>query len=265
MKEYIRHNRDAWNKKVSVHYTSDFYANDNFMAGESSLKEIELSLLGDIKEKKVLHLQCHFGQDTISLSRKGATVTGVDFSEEAIKLARNLARELTVSTKFICSDVYELPNVLDEKFDIVFTTYGTIGWLPDIDRWAKLVSSYLKPGGNLVFAEFHPVVWMFDDNFKKITYAYFKQEPIVETEVGTYADRQAGIEQKTITWNHSLSEVMQSLIDQGLSIDIFREYDYSPYNCFNGTIEYQPGKFRIASLADKIPMVYAIKARQVRT
>jgi 2-polyprenyl-3-methyl-5-hydroxy-6-metoxy-1,4-benzoquinol methylase len=260
MKEYLKFNRQAWDKKVPVHLESAFYRMGDFLAGSSSLNDIELDLLGNLKDKSILHLQCHFGQDSISLSRLGAAVVGVDFSDKAIEEAGKLADKLKVSTRFICSDVYELPNKLKEKFDIVFTTYGTIGWLPDIDRWAKVVATFLKPGGSLVFAEFHPVVWMFDDSFNEITYAYFKRQEIIETTEGTYAEPSAELSQKTITWNHGLAEVLQSLMDQGLKIDTFREYDYSPYDCFKGMIEFAPGKYRINKMGDKLPMVYALRA-----
>lgn len=245
---------------MPVHLQSAFYRNDEFIAGRSSLNDIELDLLGDINAKTLLHLQCHFGQDSISLSRMGATVTGVDFSDEAIRAAQELAIKTNTKPRFICSDVYDLSNNLDEKFDIVFTSYGTIGWLPDIKQWAEVVSNSLKPGGVFVFAEFHPVVWMFDDNFREITYAYFNGHEIVENFTGTYAEPDSPIEQKTITWNHGLAEVIQSLIDRGLRIEIFKEYNYSPYDCFNGTTEFEPGKFRIKAMGDKLPMVYAIRA-----
>ncbi|MPS72302.1 MAG: class I SAM-dependent methyltransferase [Chryseobacterium sp.] len=221
---------------------------------------MELNLLGDLSNRSVLHLQCHFGQDSISLSRLGAEVVGVDLSDVAIDHARELAKQSDVSTTFICSDVYDLPNHLDRQFDIVFTSYGTIGWLPDLDRWAKVISKFLKPGGTFVFAEFHPVVWMYDGQFEKIEYRYFNSGAIIETEKGTYADKEADIEVKTIGWNHSLGEVFSSLIQNGLVITYFEEFDYSPYNNFSHSVESEPGKFRVAHLADKIPMVYALSA-----
>jgi 2-polyprenyl-3-methyl-5-hydroxy-6-metoxy-1,4-benzoquinol methylase len=148
---YIDINRKSWNSKVPIHVDSAFYDVAGFKAGQSSLKEIELELLGDIKGKSVLHLQCHFGQDTISLSRLGATTTGVDLSDQAIDVAQKLAEEVGSDATFICCDIYDLPTHLDREFDIVFTSYGTIGWLPEMDKWAKIVSKYLKPGGKFVF------------------------------------------------------------------------------------------------------------------
>jgi ubiquinone/menaquinone biosynthesis C-methylase UbiE len=258
--DYIKINKELWNNKTDIHVNSDFYDNDSFIKGKSSLNSIELELLGDIKGKSILHLQCHFGQDTISLSRLGATTVGVDLSDKAIETAKELAKTTNTNAKFICCDVYDLPNHLNQKFDIVYTSYGTIGWLPDMDKWAKVVSHFLKPKGQFVFVEFHPVVWMFDDNFKEIKYNYFNVEPIIEIEEGTYADKSANIKQKEVGWNHDLSEVINSLIKNGLTINSFNEYDYSPYNCFNETIEIEPNKYRIKHLSNKIPMVYSLTA-----
>lgn len=262
---YTDINRASWNTRTSYHLASDFYDLGNFIQGKSSLKEIELNLLGDISGKSILHLQCHFGQDSLSMGRMGAHVTGIDLSDTAIEKAKELATQTGVDARFICSDIYALPQHLNEQFDIVFTSYGVIGWLPDLNEWAAIVSRYLKPGGRFVFVEFHPVVWMFDNNFATIGYNYFKAEPIVETENGTYADPKAPITTENITWNHSLSEVINSLLNNNITINSFDELDYSPYNCFSHAIESEPGKFRIGHLDNKIPMTYAISATKRRT
>lgn len=257
---YIAINKKSWNKRTASHLTSDFYDVAGFLQGNTSLNEIELALLGDIKGKRILHLQCHFGQDTISLARMGAELTGVDLSDKAIESANELARKANEKATFICCDIYDLPNYLDEQFDIIFTSYGVILWMPDIDKWAKIVAQYLKPKGKLVFVEFHPVVWMFDDDFKEIKYNYFNADAIVETETATYADVNAVINEKCITWNHGMGEVLTSLITNGLEIQKVNEYDYSPYDCFNKTIKFAPKKYRIKDLDNKLPMVYAIVA-----
>jgi len=257
---YIEINRQSWNNRTETHLKSEFYDLNGFLQGKSSLNDIELNLLGDINGKIILHLQCHFGQDTISLGRLGAEVTGVDLSNKAIESAKQIAKDSNSTAKFICCDIYDLPNHVDEKFDIVFTSYGTIGWLPDLDKWAKIVSKFLKPNGQFIFVEFHPVVWMFDDNFEKIGYRYFNSGAIIETENGTYADKKADITQSSVCWNHGLSEVLNNLINNGIEINSLEEYDYSPYNCFNKTIEFEPKKYRIEHLDDKIPMVYSITA-----
>jgi ubiquinone/menaquinone biosynthesis C-methylase UbiE len=258
--DYISINKATWNDKTEVHIASDFYDMEGFLKGKSTLHDIELKLLGDVKNKKILHLQCHFGQDTMTLARMGAKVTGVDLSDKAIAKAKEFSEQLNLDTTFICCDIYDAPRYLNEKFDIVFTSYGTIGWFPDIDRWAAVVSRFLKPNGQFVFAEFHPVVWMFDNDFKEVYYNYFNVEPIIEDESGTYADRFSEISTQTMTWNHPISEVLNALLKNGLELKSFDEFDYSPYNCFNETEEFEAGKFRIKQLGNKIPMVYSLLA-----
>jgi len=257
---YIEVNRELWDAKTKHHVASAFYDNEGFIKGRSSLNEVELALLGDVKGKTILHVQCHFGQDTLSLARLGAKATGADFSGEAIDTARKLNDQLSLDAQFICSDVYKLPEVLDEQFDMVYTSYGVIGWLPDMDKWARVIANQLRPGGRLVFVEFHPIVWTFDNEFKYIQYSYFNREPIIETLSGTYADRGADIKHKEIGWNHDLAEVLQALINAGLSLTSFCEYDYSPYNCFANTVEIAPGKFQVKGLEGKIPMLYSLTA-----
>ena len=210
--------------------------------------------------KSILHLQCHFGQDTISLGRLGANVTGVDLSDKAIDHAKILAGKANVNATFICCDIYDLPAHLNEQFDIIFTSYGVIGWLPDMNKWAQIISNYLKPNGKFVFVEFHPIVWMFDDDFKRIEYNYFNSGAIRETQEGTYTDGENDLLQECVTWNHSLREVINSLIQSGLTISSFDEFDYSPYNCFSQTVECEPNKYRIKHLSNHIPMVYSIIA-----
>lgn len=262
MENYLEINKKSWNAKVEPHLKSDFYFVDEFLKGRSSLNSIELELLGNIKGKTILHLQCHFGQDSISLSRMGAEVTGIDLSDKAIETAKDLAQQCGTGTKFICSDVYELPNILDQQFDIVYTSYGTIGWLPDLDKWAGVISHFLKPGGKFIMAEFHPVVWMFDDDFTKVAYNYFNEKPIIETYEGTYADQSAEIVQEYVMWNHSLAEVLQSLLQNGTDLKTFREFDWSPYPCFRHVEEFEKGKWRIPQFGNKIPIVFALAAEK---
>jgi len=260
--DYKSINKESWNKRTEIHWDSNFYDNESFIKGKNSLKSIEEDLLGDISGKSILHLQCHFGQDTISMVRMGAAETvGVDLSDKAIEKANELKKITDSKTEFICCDIYDLPQYLDKKFDIVFTSYGTIGWLPDMDRWAGLIARYLKPSGRFVFVEFHPVVWMFDDNFDKVAYDYFNTGPIEESEEGTYTDGAESMGNLDyVMWNHGMGEVVTSLMSAGLRLDTLQEFDYSPYKCFKDTVEIAPDKFRITSLDNLIPMVYALSA-----
>ena len=159
---FFESNRESWNKRTAVHKDSAFYDLDAFKKGRSSLNAIELEGLGDVSGRSLLHLQCHFGMDTLSWQRLGAQCVGVDLSDEAIKLAREINTELGLDARFVCCNVYDLPEHLDGSFDIVFTSYGTIGWLPDLDKWAAVVARYLTPGGVFYIADFHPVLWKMD-------------------------------------------------------------------------------------------------------
>ena len=260
--DYFEINKNLWNNKTDIHFNSDFYDVESFIKGKSSLKDIEIDLLGNIEGKKILHLQCHFGMDTISLSKMGANVTGVDFSDKAVEKARELNIKTGADAKFICSNIYELPENLNKQFDIVFTSYGVLGWLPDIEKWSVIVDKFLKPSGKLVLVEFHPVLWIFDDEFKNIIYDYNNSGPIIEELSGTYADRNSDIKSTSVGWNHGLAEIISSLINSGMRISGFSEYDYSPFNCFQNTVEVEKGKFQIKGLERKIPMLYSIVAEK---
>lgn len=255
-------NRAVWDQRVAFHLSSDFYDVPGFKAGRNSLNSIELDLLGKLKDLSVLHLQCHFGQDSISLSRMGAEVTGIDFSPNAIAVARALAEELGTSTRFVCCDVYDLPQHLHGHFDIVFTSYGTIGWLPNPAPWAKIVAHFLKPGGRFVMADFHPVLWMFDDTFRTLHYSYFNAGPITELSQGSYADPDAVLQTTTTGWNHSMSELLECLLSNNLQLKHFLEFDYSPYNCFPGMLEDRPGQWIFPHHGRKLPMVYAFSMKK---
>ena len=160
--KYFDTNRTTWDEKVKVHAESDMYDLEAFKKGKSSLKAYELEALGDVNGKSLLHLQCHFGQDTLSWSRKGAKCVGVDLSDEGIKLAKSLNEELNLDAQFVCCNVLDTSEYVKDKFDIVYTSYGVIGWLPDLKPWGQMIFERLKPGGTFYMAEFHPIVWMFD-------------------------------------------------------------------------------------------------------
>lgn len=260
MENYLDINKGSWNAKIEGHLNSEFYELEAFKNGKSSLKSIELDLLENVKGKSVLHLQCHFGQDTMSLSRMGADVVGVDLSDKGIAAAKKINTELGLEAKFINSDVYDLPNNLNKKFDIVFTSYGVIGWLPDIDKWAETIAHFLKPNGKLIFVEFHPFVWMYDDAFSKINYNYFKGDPFEGEESGSYADNDENNKYKYMCWNHGLGEVISALLNVGLSLEHLKEYNFSPYDCFANTVKIDEDKYQIKSFEDKVPLCYSIVA-----
>jgi SAM-dependent methyltransferase len=255
-------NRRLWNARVPHHLTSRMYDMPAFLTGRCSLTEIELSLLGEVKGKRILHLQCHFGQDTLSLARMGAEVTGLDISDAALAEAMRLTDQLGLKADWVLSNVADHVPALDAGFDMVFTSFGTIGWLPDLKPWAANIKRYLKQGGRLVFVEFHPALWMFDNGFTHVQYSYFNREAIIEDEQGTYADRDAAINLRSYGWNHDLGEVLSALIDAGLMLERFTELDGSPHDCFARTVRGEDGLFRIQGMEGKIPMVYGLRMRK---
>lgn len=255
-------NRALWNARVPHHLASRMYDMEGFMAGKNSLTDLELQLLGDVKDKRILHLQCHFGQDTLSLARMGAEVTGLDISDAALAEAARLTEKLGLKADWVLSNVIDHVPALDGRFNIIFTSYGTIGWLPDLKPWAANLKRYLKPSGRLVFAEFHPVVWMFDNDFTHVQYSYFNHEVIVEEEQGSYADREAPIATKSYGWNHDLGEVMSALLEEGFILERFTELDGSPHDSFANTVRGPDGLFRIKGLEGMIPMVYGLSMRK---
>lgn len=260
--KYFNANKELWNQRTAIHKDSAFYNLEGFKKGDSVLGSIEINDLGNVSGKSMLHLQCHFGMDSLDWQRIGAQVTGIDLSDKAIKEAKQLNSELGYSAEFICSNVYDLKDHLDHKFDIVFTSYGTIAWLPDLNRWADIVSHFLKDGGTFYIAEFHPVVWMFDDDFTHIKYYYDNREIIITENEGTYTDTdtRSAISGKEYSWNHSISEVINALTGAGLQIKSMNEYMYSPYPNFRKSKEIAPGQWQITGLEGKIPVVYSITA-----
>ena len=251
-------NRALWNARVPHHLSSRMYDLEGFVAGRNSLTALERELLGDAAGKEVLHLQCHFGQDTLSVARLGGRVTGLDISDAALDEARKLAARCGLDASWVLSNVVEHRPELDGRFDVVYTSYGTIGWLPDLAPWATNIRRYLKPGGKLVFVEFHPAVWMFDNDFTQVQYSYFNRETILEEEEGTYADRGAAIKLPSYSWNHDLGEVLTALLNEGLRLERFTEEDGSPHDCFANTVQGADGLYRIKGMEGKLPMVYGL-------
>ncbi|MCB0566597.1 MAG: class I SAM-dependent methyltransferase [Phaeodactylibacter sp.] len=261
MDKYLEENQKLWDEWASFHPESEFYDMDSFLNGQNSLKPVELEALGDVKGRRLLHLQCHFGQDTLSWARLGAKATGVDFSEKAIEAARKLNQLTELDAQFIQSDVLSLKGKLEGVFDIIFTSYGVITWLPDLRPWAEAIRHYLKPGGVFFIVEFHPALMMFDlDNVQPV-YSYFYEEAPLETEIngGSYAGKYESVARlKEFTWQHSLSDIAMALLDVGLGLKEFREYSYSPYDCWPEMEEIAPGRFRSKKLPG-VPHLFSLR------
>ncbi|MDQ3956067.1 MAG: class I SAM-dependent methyltransferase [Actinomycetota bacterium] len=232
-------NRALWDKWTKVHLEGDFYHVDSFKAGDSRLRDYEIEEVGGVAGKDLLHLQCHFGLDTLSWARLGARVTGADYSEAAVAEARKLAVEVGLEARFVCSDVYDLSGVLEGDFDIVYTSRGVLGWLPDIEGWADVVAHFVRPGGLFYITEVHPFAQVFDDDESitelRVKYPYFSQAEALTFPVqGSYADRGARVEHDfEYGWNHSLGEIVTALASRGLRIEFLHEFPFlewpSPY------------------------------------
>ena len=225
-------NQRLWDAWTAVHAEGEFYDVAGFRKGGIRVRPYEIEALGDVTGKALLHLQCHFGLDTLSWARLGARVTGVDFSSASIRLARELAADIGFpEARFIESNVYQLPVRLGDEFDIVYTSRGVLGWLPDIRGWARVVARFVKPGGRFYMSEAHPVIQVFEDEGVKpgelrLQYPYWEHgDPLVFDVHGSYADPSAdlGAEHKEHGWDHGLGEIVTALIDAGLRIDRLEE------------------------------------------
>jgi ubiquinone/menaquinone biosynthesis C-methylase UbiE len=267
MNHYMQANRILWNAWTLLHEKSEEYDLAGFRAGRCALKPIELAELGDVAGKSMLHLQCHFGLDTLSWARRGARITGVDLSDEAIRLAQSLSAELEIPAEFFCSNVYDLHHLLESQFDIVFTSYGVLVWLPDIRAWGETVARFLKPGGVFYIAEFHPLTMIFDNSEQasefRTAFPYFhRPEPIRYAGLGSYAAPDSPYRSVTYEWTHSMADIVNALIDAGLTIEYLHEFPYSICKSFPFLEKGIDGLWRAPGREDIVPLLFSIKARK---
>ena len=256
-------NRRMWDELVPVNASSVLYNLEGFRRGENKLNPLELGEVGEVKGKSLLHLQCHFGMDTLSWARLGAQVTGVDYSEEGIKLARSLSAELKISAQFVNCNLYDLPQNLDGQFDIVYTSYGVLCWLNDIPRWAKIAASYVKPGGFFYIAEFHPFAMVFDDEADSLhyRYPYFEKAPLSFEVKGSYADRDAQLTSgRDYEWQHPLGDIVSALIAAGLRIEFLHEHAFTVYEQLPFLKPDGKGYWRFPEGEEPIPLMFSVKA-----
>lgn len=266
--DYTRLNKANWDERVPVHLASRLYDVEEFLGGADHLHGFEWEELGDLDGRRLVHLQCHFGMDTLSLARRGARVTGVDFSVPAVAAARQLAAEMGFderAARFVESDVYDAARALgDERFDVVYTGKGALNWIPDLAAWAQVCAELLVPGGFLYLAEYHPLVQMMGEAALVPEWHYFNDGPQVSHDPGDYADPEARLEQATtVEWSHPLSEVVSSVIDAGLQLELFRESDECTYRRFPFMEEHGARDYRVPpSLGlPRLPFMYSLRAR----
>ena len=262
--KYFQTNLKRWNDLVEINAKSRWYDLEGFKSGKTSLFPIETEELGDVNGKSLLHLQCHFGMDTLSWARLGANVTGVDFSDKAIALARELSKELNIPARFISANIYNIPDLLNEKFDIVFTSYGTITWLPDIVKWAQIISDRLKPGGKFYIIDGHPFGFIIDENQEpfKVGFNYFSEgEPLFFEEGSAYATPTADLKnQACYEWDHPMSEIINALINANLELEFVHEFPFTYHNIHPDMKIREDGYWEFINLEFTVPMMFSIKA-----
>ena len=251
MTDYVEINRRNWDERTAIHArdTTGDYMLDRFRAGEDALHAIEAAKLGDISGKRVLHLQCHIGRDTLCLVRRGATATGLDFSGAALKVARRLSEETGLQAVFVEGTVDQAPALTPGPFDLVFTTWGTICWLPDVRQWAKVIASVLRPGGELYFADAHPGFCVLEEYAGKFVPTYDFQtaadRPLQFANETTYTGDPTTCRTIDTRMDYSLSAVLGGLIDAGLTITMFREHEVLPWRGLTGLVPMSERMWRL--------------------
>ena len=267
-------NKRLWEAWTAVHAEGDFYDLVGFRAGGIRLLDEEITAIGDVRGRTLLHLQCHFGIDTLSWARLGARVTGVDFSPAAIRLAREIAADIGIEdARFVESNVYDLPEHLEGEFDVVYTSGGVLGWLPDIRGWARVVAHFLAPGGTFYIIEAHPVFDVFENEGVapgelRLTYPYWEhRDPLVFDVKGSYADPSADVgELKEHGWDHGLGEIVNALIDAGLRIESLEEHPYLLWSAdFLVESERWSGRYVLPPGAGELPLMFSLRATKPAT
>jgi SAM-dependent methyltransferase len=261
-------NKARWSEVVEIHARSPFYRVPQFLAGEDVLYPIESAEIGPLQGKRLLHLQCHMGLDTLCLARRGAVATGLDFSPQAIAKAEELSRTSGIPARFVEGNVYDTPGLIAAPFDVVYVTWGAICWLPDIARWAEVVARMLAPGGFLYLLEGHPFAHVLEqaaaDDPLVATYDYFQGvEPLVFRDEATYADADAKIvNRESHEWNHTISSILNALIRAGLLLEWLHEHDTLAWRLYKCLEEGPDRMFRLPAGRPKLPLAFSLKARQ---
>ncbi len=267
MEDWREVNRAWWDERAPHHVTGELYDvagfKGGFEGGRSRLRAFEPDELGDVTGRDLVHLQCHFGLDTLSWARLGARVTGLDFSAPAIDSAIALAAEVGLDARFVTADVYDAPAALGRTYDIVYTGIGALPWLPDIPRWATVIRALLRPGGTFYLVEIHPILDILGDGDMTVRYPYIHDEPIAEDEPGSYAtaggDPYTNV--ATRSWNHPLSRVIGSLLDAGLTIELFNEHPFTVYERWPFMRRDGEGRYWLPAEYPALPLLYSLRAR----
>ncbi len=268
--EYVRLNRASWDERVPAHAASPDYGVGRFAADPQHLSEVvrfDIPRLGDLRGLRATHLQCHIGTDTVSLSRLGATMTGLDFSGASLTEARRIAALARAEIDFVQADVYDAPAAVGTGYDLVYTGVGALCWLPDVARWARTVATLLRPGGRLFLREGHPVLWALDydrdDALFALEYPYFEQPaPQVWDTPGTYVPTETTF-QHTVTheWNHGLGEIVSAVLAAGLTVTGLVEHTSVPWEALPGRMRaIGGGEWELSDRPERLPHSYTLQA-----
>jgi SAM-dependent methyltransferase len=267
--DYRSINLANWNSRVPFHeqgYDLDrFHADPSFLSG---VVRFDLPRLGSIDGLRGVHLQCHIGTDTLSLARLGAQMTGLDFSAPALDVARRLAADCCQAIDFVESDVYAAAEVLGPgEFDFVYTGIGALCWLPDVRRWAEVVAGLLRSGGRLFIREGHPVIWSLcdprPDGLLVIEFPYFEVDGGTHfSETSTYVEHDGELAAPDIVhFNHGLAEILNAVIDAGLSVTMFEEHQSVPWNVAgDAMVEDELGEWTLREHPERLPATYTLQA-----
>ena len=256
-----------WNSRVGVHAKSRFYDVEGWLHNAPGPPPREVEALGDVTGKTLVHLQCHFGMDTLSWARAGATVTGLDFSPAAIDEATSLAIRAGLSERasFVCANVYDASEALQRKrFDVVYVSLGSLCWLPDVAAWGEVVADLLAPRGRLYLHDVHPFTSCFDDDGEHVIYSYFEEpdSPNVSDYAFTYTDGEELSAIRTYEWNHSIGEMVAALLEHGLVLDSLTEHDWTLFRQFPWLEETVSGLFAVPEGRPRIPLSFTILAHR---
>jgi len=265
-------NRAAWDESVPIHVRSAFYDVAALRAGTAQLYPIEREELGPVSGLDVLHLQCHFGYDSLVLARDGARVTGLDFSPAAIGAARDLARDLGLAgrARFVEADLHDAVRAIDAPagFDLVFVSWGALMWLPDIERWAAIVAHFLRPGGRLYLADGHPCALALrcdagvPDIVLRPDTPYFSPGPHLSDDPADYADETAVLANtRMYTFQHTLAAIVTALAQAGLALEFLHEHDAVLWRLYDGLRADPDRMFRWPHRA-WLPLAFSMSARR---
>jgi SAM-dependent methyltransferase len=260
-KEAREGNRALWDELTPVHLKS--YGVDRFIAGEPWLPQEILEEVGPVKERALLHLQCHFGLDSLAWARHGAKVTGVDFSPKAIEAARELSAQLNLPAEFICADIYDLPDRLNGHFDIVFTSIGVLCWLPDLEAWAKIIAQFIKPGGFFYIMDSHPLLYCLNDEGNwEFSLSYFhNQAPYIWDDDGPdYMDRNYIIQSPSFEWQWSIGDIINAVLGAGLQLEFFNEFSKMHSPVYPEMVKGDDGMFAFPRMPVELPVIFSLKA-----